>query len=327
MYIIYVGDAIVQSLRKKMETINGLLGRIDEGRMRKALFHLSKDPMPFRKLNYTIPGHRKNTLYEADEWIQAELRNSGYNVECEDCRVQAFGFDSTKPKAHSYAPPPEGAPSYVAYNLYSKKVGKEHPEEIILLVAHKDSQSWIDSPGAYDNGVGTVGVMEIARALAVYPSKRSIWFLFCNEEHTPWTSVTAAQNIRKRGENLISVFNLDGLGGKGDEDIASGRKTNVTLYTTAEGKRFADLMARVNEAHHIGLVQTSHQRPYPNDDDGSFVKAGYGCAVANIGSFPYSDPQYHLEGDAPDRVDIVNVRMATQATLAAILWLDQEIPW
>lgn len=310
-----------------MDAIYDLLHRIDEEHMRQGLFYLAKDPLPFRKVNYTLPGHRENTLYEADAWIEAELRSWGYVVEREACKVQAFGFDATKPKAHSYATPQTGAPSYIAYNLYAKKVGKKRPEEIILLVAHKDSQSWIDSPGAYDNCVGTMGVLEIARVLTSYLSQRTIWFLFCNEEHTPWTSITAAQNMRSRGENLISIFNLDALGGKSNDEITSGRKTNVTLYTTPEGKKFSDLMAKVNEVYHIGLVQTSYQRSYPNDDDGSFVRAGYGHAVANIGSFPYADPQYHLEGDVPDRVDIANVRMTTQSTLAAVLWLDQGISW
>ena len=61
----------------------------------------------------------------------------------------------------------------------------------------------------------------------------------------------------------------------------------------------------------------------PGDDDGSFINAGYNGAVVNLGSFPYADAEYHLEGDAPERVDIVNVRMAAQASLAAVLRLDQ----
>jgi hypothetical protein len=73
---------MAQNLRK-MDAINDMLGRIDEGHMRKSLFHIAKDPLPYRKLNYTIPSHQENTLYEADEWIQEELRKSGYDVECE----------------------------------------------------------------------------------------------------------------------------------------------------------------------------------------------------------------------------------------------------
>ncbi len=82
-------------------------------------------------------------------------------------------------------------------------------------------------------------------------------------------------------------------------------------------------MAEVNNLYNIGLVQTSVQRPQPGDDDGSFVKSGYGCAIANLGSFPYADAEYHLTGDVAERVDTVNVRMATQATLAAVLHLDR----
>src|SRR5207237_67808 len=162
---------------------------------------------------------------------------------------------------------------------------------------------WIDSPGAYDNGAGAAAVLELARVLAGYEPLRTVRFLFCNEEHTPWTSVTAAQNARARGDNLTAVFNVDSVGGKPDAEIAAGRKTNVTLYTEPEGRRLADLMERVNEQYRIGLVQSAYRRDRPGDDDGSFIKAGYACAVANIGSYPYADAEYHLPGDVPERLD------------------------
>ncbi|MFI5269790.1 MAG: M28 family metallopeptidase, partial [Chloroflexota bacterium] len=291
-------------------------------RLRENLFYLAKEPLPFRKANYTVPGHRQTTLEEADAWLAAQLRSSGYAVEREGVPVQAFGFDATKPKQRAYARPALDAPWHTAFNLYAKKAGRQHPEEVILLLAHKDSQSWVDSPGAYDNAVGTVAVLELARVLAEYPSARSLWFLFCNEEHVPWTSIAAAEQARQRGDNLIAIFNLDGLGAKANDAIATGHKTNVTAYTTPEGRRLADLMAAVNEEYAIGLLQEAKQRPHPGDDDGSFIKAGYLAAVVNIGSFPYADAEYHLESDGPERVDIDNVRMATQATLAAVLRLD-----
>jgi Peptidase family M28 len=307
-----------------MDTVRALLRQVDEGRLEHFLFSLAKDPLPFRKLNFTLPGHAQNTLYEADAWIDARLRDWGYPVEREGCSVQAFGHDPTRPLRHRYAPPPPDAPVYTAYNLYAKKQGRRLPAEILLVLAHKDSQSWVDSPGAYDNGAGTAAVLEMARVLAPYPSERSIWFLFCNEEHTPWTSVTAAEHCRRRGDRLAAIFNVDSVGGKPDAEIAAGRKTNVTLYTTPAGRPFADLMAEVNETYRIGLHQTCHQRQQPGDDDGSFVKAGYGHAIANLGSWPYADAAYHLEEDVPERVDIINVRMAAQAVLAAVLTLDQR---
>ncbi len=225
---------------------------------------------------------------------------------------------------HGFEKPLPEDPWDVAYNLYARKVGVKHPDEIILLVSHKDSQSWIDSPGAYDNTVGTVANLEIARILSDYDSKRSIWFLFCNEEHTPWTSVTAAQNAKARGDKIIAVLNLDGLGGKSQADIDAGLKTNVTLYTTPEGERIADLMCELNERYKLGLVQRKVKRKSPGDDDGSFIKAGYPAAVANIGSFPYTDANYHKEGDTPENVDLENVWMSTRLSLAACLWMDTQ---
>lgn len=304
------------------DKIPSFLSEVDAERMRKNLFALSKDPLPYRTLNFTLPGHAKCTLYEADDYLTAELESYGYTVEKEGVPVQAQRCDVTKPKAHQYSPPKPDDPWYTAYNLYARKIGTALPDEIIVVLSHKDSQSWVRSPGANDNGVGTVGVLEIARILSGYSSRRSLCFLFCNEEHSPWTSVAAAQNARERGDNLVAVFNVDGISGKPQADVDAGRKTNVTGYTTPEGKVLADLMTEVNETYHIGLEQSLHQRTSPGDDDGSFVKEGYSAAIVNIGSFPYGEPNYHCETDVPEHVDMENVRMAVQATLAAVVRRD-----
>ena len=135
--------------------------------------------------------------------------------------------------------------------------------------------------------------------------------------------MTAATRAAERGDNLVAIYNIDSLGGKSDEDRQAGRKTNATLYTEPEGERFADLMATVNDHYGLGLHQQKVLRPSPGDDDGSFINAGFPMAVANIGSIPYGDPNYHLESDTPDLVDIGNVVLATRASLAAALWVDQ----
>jgi len=89
-----------------------------------------------------------------------------------------------------------------------------------------------------------------------------------------------------------------------------------------KGERFADLMDEVNKIYQIGLTQRKHQRQSPGDDDGSFIKAGFPMAIMNIGSFPYADPNYHLETDIPELVDIQNLWMSAQASFAAGLSVD-----
>jgi len=310
---------------KKVDArIRRLIRQVDSERMSKNLFALAKDPLPYRKLNFTLPGHAKNTLYEADDYISGRLESRGYHVEREGVQVQAFRRDTSKPKQAQYSRPMPEDPWYTAYNLYAERKGRSRPGEIILVLAHKDSQSWIDSPGANDNAIGTVSVLEMATVLSNYKPKRTIRFLFCNEEHIPWTSVTAAQNAKARGDRIVAVFNIDGLGVKTAEDAAAAKKTNVTAYTLPAGERLAELMATVNIRYAIGLEQRTVKRTRPGDDDGSFVKAGYPTTIVNIGSWPYGDPNYHGEGDVPELCDVKNASMAVQATLAAILTLDEE---
>jgi len=307
-----------------MDEINSIIHQIDRERIREDLFHLCQSPLPFRTANRTLPGHTKSTLDEADEFLLDRLRRLGYAPWTETAEAQAFGFDATKPRSRAYAKPKPDALWYKLRNVYAQRSGGEHPREIILFVAHKDSQSWFESPGAYDNAVGTATILEFARVLARQPVRRTIRFLWCNEEHRPWTSVTAAENAKRRGDNLIAVVNVDSIGGKSQAEIREGKKPNVTLYTTPEGARLADRVTRANELYHIRLDQRTQKRERPGDDDGSFVKAGFPAAIANLGSFPYEDPNYHDLGDTADKVDMPNVHMAAQAILAAVLMTDRD---
>lgn len=304
------------------DPIPALLTQVDEERIREDTFYLSKEPLRFRKLNYTEPGHSKTSLDEADDFIQGRLAACGYRVEREGCLVQVFRRDFKKNIHHQYSPPHVHDPWYIAWNLSARKVGREVPDETILLIAHKDSQSWIDCPGANDNAIGTAVNLELARVLASYPSRRSFWFLFCNEEHWPWTSVTAAHNARLRGEKIIALFNIDGPGVRSPEDRAAGKMTCVSVYYAPEAERLADLMAEVNRDYNLGLVTAKHKTDRINNDDGSFIREGYRVAVHNIGSMPYADPNYHLEGDVPEQCDFASAAATARATLAAAVRLD-----
>ncbi|MBN1348701.1 M28 family peptidase [candidate division KSB1 bacterium] len=303
--------------------IPALLRTIDERQIENSLFYLSKDPLPCRALNVTLPGHAKCTLYEADDFIESKLHSYGYAVEKELVPVQAFQYDDLV--AHKFKKPAPDDPWYDAFNLYARKTGSVYPNEIIVVIAHKDTQSWLScAPGAHDNAIGTAATLEIARVLNHYQSQRSIWFIFCNEEHWRWTSEVAAKRLVESEYDTIAAINLDGIGGKSAEDKIARRMLNVTRFTTPEGEKLADLMAELNRSYNIGLIQRKHKADFPNDDDGSFIKAGIPAAVLNIGSFPFAEPNYHTTEDHPENVDIENARLATRLTLAAVLHLDQH---
>jgi len=306
------------------DPVPALLERVDERRIRRLTFALAKDPLPRRTLAHTLPGHAKTTLDEADDFIAERLEECGYAVEREGCLVQAFRRDRTKNIHHQYSPPHPHDPWRVAWNLSARKAGSAAPGETILLLAHKDSQSWIASPGANDNAIGTAVTLELARVLARYRPRRSLWFLFCNEEHWPWTSVTAARNARLRGEKIVALFNLDGPGVRSPKDRAAGRMTCFSVYHAPEAERLADLVGEVNRRYRIGLVHAKCKTDRINNDDGSFIRQGYRVAVHNIGSAPYADPNYHLEGDVPELCDFPCAAATARATLAAVVRLDRD---
>jgi hypothetical protein len=314
-------QSVSSDMKKKYEAAfaSMRLG-VSADRISKGVYYLSQDPLPRRVLNYTIPGHTSSTLEEADYWIIKQLRNAGYSPRADETKVQAFGRDETKPISHQYSTPPKGAPFYNAHNVIAEKKGSEFPDDIIVIISHKDSQSWIASPGANDNAVGTCASLELANALKDYNPRHTIMFIYCNEEHTPWTSVTAANAIREAKRNVLALINLDGPGVKAPSQ--GGMLTNVTRYTTPEGEKLADLMAILNERHKLGLKQSKYLSDSPGDDDGSFINAGFPWSVLNIGSLPYGDPSYHQMGDTPDKVDYVNAKITVELTLAAVLHLD-----
>ena len=292
-------------------------------RIRRDLFYLCKDPLPFRKVNYTRPGRAADSLSEADGYIRAQLVLAGCTVDATNHDVQAFRCDETKPLHHWYSTPQRVDPWYEAANIEVTMPGAQVPEEIIQLISHKDSMSWIDSPGAHDNGTGTVANMEILRILATCRLKRTMRVLFCNEEHTPWTSKHAADAAANRGDNIIAVLNVDSIGGKSDGDRVAGRLPHVVGYSTDEGKPLAEFVASCAGRFNIGIEPSVCFKEHVNDDDGMFIKAGFRTTVMNVGSFPYADTEYHLPGDVPERVDIANVVASTQLVLAAVLCIDE----
>ncbi len=305
-------------------TIKTELQRISPERLERDLFHISRDPLPYRAVNQRRPGQPKNTLEEADDYIRGELAKAGCAVTRTTHRVQVFRCDRTKPLHHWYSTPDPADPFHDVANIEATLRGSELPQEYIQLVSHKDSMSWIDSPGAHDNGVGTVANLELARAVAGLTLRRSVRILFCNEEHTPWTSRFAAEAAAARGDVITAVLNQDSLDGKSDEEMAAGRLTHVVGWSTEEGRELAALVAGCAERYAIPLQVSVAHKGHINDDDGMFIKAGFRRTVMNIGSWPYGDSQYHMPGDTPDRVNIRNLALSTMLILAAVLELDAE---
>jgi hypothetical protein len=301
--------------------IEEIIAQADEEQLRRHLFHLSKDPLPYRKVNFTRPGQQKNSLEETDDFVEGLLREWGYEVEREPVQVQAWRCDTTKHPSHWYSLPEPEDPWYTSHNLYARTPGAAETPRTIYVLSHKDSPSWIDCPGANDNASGTVANLEVARLLAGQSLKTNVCFLFCNEEHWPWTSNTSAEQAKERGEEIAAVFNLDGCGKRSPEDEAAGRRPNTSVYGTSEGEKLADLLAALNETYDLGLSQVKTFRQEPANDDGVFLKAGFPAAIGVHGGIDWEDPTYHRPEDVPEQLDPGTLRRVAQLITAAVLEL------
>ncbi len=77
--------------------IRDILQRVSAERIRRDLFHLCRDPLPFRKVNYTRPGQSVDSLAEADHFISGQLESAGYEVTPTTYLAQRLRCHHTKP--------------------------------------------------------------------------------------------------------------------------------------------------------------------------------------------------------------------------------------
>ena len=142
-----------------------------------------------------MQGFIRNAQYPAaltvQNWLVAHFESYGY----EDITIHYF--------IHN-------AQQLDAGNIVVVKQGTEFPDEYILVTSHYDHP---DGPGADDNASGTAGVLECARLLKNFDTKRSIMFVPFNAEEMwmvgslPFVKKCASENM-----NIIAVLNMDMIG-------------------------------------------------------------------------------------------------------------------
>ena len=107
----------------------------------------------------------------------------------------------------------------ISHNLVATILGTEKPEEIICFTAHYDSVRF--STGAYDNGTGSVTILEALHYFKVNPPKRTLKFIWCGSEEMGLLGAHAYVNAHKDElENYKLCINVDMTGVVIGKDIA-----------------------------------------------------------------------------------------------------------
>ena len=95
------------------------------------------------------------------------------------------------------------------YNVVGDVVGSKYPDEMVYFIAHRDT-TYIN-PGAVDNAVGTVTIMELARQLVKYDVERTLRFISADAEEKGLLGATEYVKAHEAEvqDNGIIVFNFD----------------------------------------------------------------------------------------------------------------------
>lgn len=203
-------------------------------------------------------------------------------------------------------------PKATTFNTVGMILGKEKPNEYVVLSAHLDS--WDGAQGATDNGTGTLTMLETIRILKkIYPNnKRTIIIgLWGSEEQGLNGSRAFVADHPEIVKGIQAVFNQDNgtgrvvsLGGQGFADSYDF----IGRYLSAVPKNIRDHI----KTDFPGMPSGG------GSDHSSFVAAGVPAFMLGSLNWGYFGYTWHTNKDTYDKIifDEVKSNVILTATLA-----------
>lgn len=183
-------------------------------------------------------------------------------------------------------------PAFMANNVVGEIRGTEHPEEVIVLGAHLDSNDL--GPGALDNAAGCAALLETARAikqLGLKPKRTIRFVFFMGEEEGMIGSTEYVKAHLQEMDNIVAVLIMDIGAGKPLGWFSMGR-------TDLDGE-IQSLMAPMAS---MGVSLIVHDA-FAATDNAAFMAAGVPNLVMLQDDAPYF-PVHHTAADTPDKAEI-----------------------
>jgi Zn-dependent M28 family amino/carboxypeptidase len=220
-------------------------------------------------------------------------------------------------------------------NLSIEIPGRTHPEEIVVVGAHYDTDP--HTPGADDNASGIAGTLAMALA-QVAPLERTVRYVaFVNEEE-PWFwtdamgSVVAARESREKSEEIVGVVILESIGVFSDDAGSQSYPFPLSLFYPKRGDFIALVSASEHRSflHRVGAVFRAHAS-LPSEgaalpmslpgvgwsDHWGYWKYGY-PALMVTDTAPFRNHHYHMPTDTPDRLDFERMARVVHALRWAV---------
>ncbi|RKP12221.1 aminopeptidase-like protein [Piptocephalis cylindrospora] len=187
--------------------------------------------------------------------------------------------------------------SWPQSSILARFEGSEVPEETVIVGAHQDSVNmWLPSfgrsPGADDDGSGTVTILEAFRALLKlgFRPKRSVEFhWYAAEEAGLLGSQAVSKAYRKDGRKIVGMLQNDMTGfTKGKEEIGI-----VTDFTDPDLTHLLESLVD----QYASIPYREFTCGYGCSDHASWNKAGYRSAFHFESASLEDNPNVHTTRD------------------------------
>jgi len=208
----------------------------------------------------------------------------------------------------------------VSHNVVGEIVGREAPDEIIVMGCHLDS--WDVGQGAQDDGAGCVAVMQAGALLAALPTapRRTVRVvLFTNEENGLRGGTAYAE--AHADENHIAAMEADTGAG-----TPQGLRVDARGDDGPDEARAKAAIAKLDVLRGwLEPLEATNLTPsFSGADIGPLVSTGvlgFGLQQDTTGYWPI----HHTEADTLEKVDPQSLRRMV-ATMALTAWYLAEAP-
>jgi hypothetical protein len=212
---------------------------------------------------------------------------------------------------------------YTGQNIEGTLAGSDPADDSTLIFnAHYDSVA--ASPGANDDGSGTVAVLAAAYALSHFTFQRTIKFVaFSGEEIRLLGSQAYAKEAYDRNDQILLEINADMIG----RDIGSN---SLRITTTEDAGWAADAFQMIDQNYSIGLTLkrgniTRENHKLSGSDYAPFLYYGWEslcCWQVD------PDPNFHTERDNLSNVNLSYLVNTTRIIAGALAYLADlpEVP-
>lgn len=234
-------------------------------------------------------------------------------------------------------------------NIEFEVKGTAHPEEIIVVGAHYDSDSCESggcNPAADDNGTGVASLIELARMFKDHPMPKTIRFVAFTNEEEPFFqtddmgSYVYAKTSLAPGERVTAMYSLETMGYYSDkpksQDVPWIMGVLFDLPTVGNFITFVgnwDSEPLVLESlagfrrsvafPSEGLVTYASVEGVDWSDQWGYWKLGI-PAVMITDTAPNRNPCYHKACDTPDVLDFDKLARVTQGLRGMLQMMSRK---